>query len=576
MQISASTGAEVNPGCNIGNFLQMIQLMGANQSSAPGTGMINAADEGTDGNPFAQILLQQMVTLLQAGGVDLSDASASKEDLLSAFKKLLGGDQTSTDAEMSDLACFAQAAQQLIMNNGNQLLSAGEEKSGSIEETTTAGSAKAKDFLPAGQLTSLIVQAIQDSLKENKSKITNQPDVKTGLLQTAEAVAKTAEETPQQDTTAFETSGTAFGEEVKNLLKNKNGDIGQNEKSVLQEVDSAVTDLNTAESRQATQTTASIPETKPGQNNLKMKDIATDMPVEKPSMENAAVESVMSKTGADVKVIMPEHSAKSDVSGVVKKEDDQSNVLKVAGQEGQDAKKNAAAETDALHNDRHMENGVHESRNAGRDGNQNEAAALESQGAADKIKPELKSKTAGMEKGSENNYLNPTAVSAGAGAKQDTQEISATSVINRVAAEFRENLLSEGGRVKITLTPPSLGSLEMDVSVVNSKVKVMLIAENRDVQKMLSGNIDTLKTTLQSQGLTIERCDVMMQNNQDEYPRNFNGQFAFGQEQSGRERSSGQETFDDKPLTRPTVGTSQQGTGRRLQYSGAETISLFA
>ncbi|HOW57078.1 MAG TPA: flagellar hook-length control protein FliK [Smithellaceae bacterium] len=150
--------------------------------------------------------------------------------------------------------------------------------------------------------------------------------------------------------------------------------------------------------------------------------------------------------------------------------------------------------------------------------------------------------------------------------------VSAADIISRVAAEIKESAATDGGRVKITLNPPSLGRLEMDVVVRNGKVEVVLIANNKDVQSALSSNIEQLKGGLQNQGLTIERCDVFMQDNNDEFNR-FLGNQAHNQDKSGRQNRGEKqekievELFNDIPIT---------GKAVRISGTAADAISLFA
>ena len=557
MQITANAMAEGNGGSNIGAFLQMIQSMGAGQSAASGSNVMNSDAGGADGNPFSQILLQQIATLLQTGGIELSDASASKEELASALQSLLEGDQAGTDGAFSGLALLAMAGQQILPNVENSSKLSSGETSGVNGETEATG-----------QLMSFIVQAIQGNEKETTSKGNDQTSIKTGVLGSVDAVTGILKDGTQKDVTDSTKAGTEFAAEIENLLKNSDGNIDRNNISGLKEESPSKTNYS-AQALIDAKTTLSSPDSvkdvAAGQIDAKLKNISTEVQGEKSAVENASVESQISKAGVNVKTIIPEQA-----------EGEHSQVLN-ADAGGQDEAKKASTQSDVLHNDGKTEVFGRDSKNnmAGKDGNQNVSMTLESQAAADKMKPELKSKTMTTERNSDNNYFNSTATSAGVQTKPETGDTSSASIINRVAAEFRENLMSEGGRVKITLTPPSLGSLEMDVSVVNNKVKVMLIADSKDVQKILSGNIETLKTTLQTQGLTIERCDVMMQDSRDEYPQGFSGQQAFGQEQASGERNSRPQTVEDESLKKPSV-VSVQAPVRRPLNTGSESISLFA
>lgn len=165
----------------------------------------------------------------------------------------------------------------------------------------------------------------------------------------------------------------------------------------------------------------------------------------------------------------------------------------------------------------------------------------EGSGLIDKIKTESGHKSSLTEKNLESHFSTPAASPALNSGKITVNDISPAQMIERISSQFNEELASEGGRIKITLTPPSLGTLEMDVAVRNGVVKVMLIAENKEVQQMLSGNLDALKGSLQNQGLVIERCDVMMQDRRETYSQGFSQQQAFHDEQATRHR-------EDEPL----------------------------
>jgi flagellar hook-length control protein FliK len=90
----------------------------------------------------------------------------------------------------------------------------------------------------------------------------------------------------------------------------------------------------------------------------------------------------------------------------------------------------------------------------------------------------------------------------------------------------------------------------MDVTVRNNKVEVIIVADNKDVQQTLNTNIDHLKGSLQNQGLTIDRCDVLMQSNREGYPQNFSQQ-TFYRDGSEKNSNTSKEKFSEgsKPVT---------------------------
>ena len=194
--------------------------------------------------------------------------------------------------------------------------------------------------------------------------------------------------------------------------------------------------------------------------------------------------------------------------------------------------------------------------------------------AAGTIKAEQKGKTISAENRNEEISLNTANSAAGGSAKvEKSNSISPGEIISQVTNEIKEMAANDGGRVKITLNPPSLGKLEMDVIVRNGKVEIVLVADNKDVQQTLNTHIDKLKGGLQSQGLTIERCDVFLQDKRDEYQQNFS-QHAFYQEgRSGQgSNSSRQQNLEEKVKTQVIISERPVN----ILSQSTDSISLFA
>jgi len=173
-----------------------------------------------------------------------------------------------------------------------------------------------------------------------------------------------------------------------------------------------------------------------------------------------------------------------------------------------------------------------------------------SESMAEKLKNTLKENNNISDKNSQDISSNSlSAANNGMAKVSSLDDISTSQIINRIAGEIKENVSADGGRIKITLSPPSLGTLEMDVSVRNNKVQVIIVADNKDVQLALNSHLDRLKGCLHNQGLTIDRCDVLMQNNREEYPQGFNQQ-TFYREGSEKNSNASKEKYSEelKPI----------------------------
>ncbi len=84
-------------------------------------------------------------------------------------------------------------------------------------------------------------------------------------------------------------------------------------------------------------------------------------------------------------------------------------------------------------------------------------------------------------------------------------------LIAQVAERLTPSLSKGSGRVTITLSPESLGKLDLDILVRDNRVHVVLTAENRGVQQILQGHVGHLKEIFQQQGLQMEGFNVLLQ-----------------------------------------------------------------
>jgi flagellar hook-length control protein FliK len=132
------------------------------------------------------------------------------------------------------------------------------------------------------------------------------------------------------------------------------------------------------------------------------------------------------------------------------------------------------------------------------------------------------------------------------------------------AAQF---LRDGSGRVTMTLQPPRLGTLDLDVVVQDNRVRMVMLADNQEVKQMLQAGMDDLRNALQDKGFQIDRLEVLVQNRPDDAGSNFWQQAGFGRDDSaGREeRKSEQES----------AHAAQVPPARPLR-TGDSGISVFA
>jgi len=84
------------------------------------------------------------------------------------------------------------------------------------------------------------------------------------------------------------------------------------------------------------------------------------------------------------------------------------------------------------------------------------------------------------------------------------------ALINRIATGVKGP-----GRVRIVLSPPHLGTVDVDVLVRSHSVHVVMQAEHNTVRQVLLSHMDSLRNALQGQGLTVDSIDVSLQERTD-------------------------------------------------------------
>ena len=197
--------------------------------------------------------------------------------------------------------------------------------------------------------------------------------------------------------------------------------------------------------------------------------------------------------------------------------------------------------------------------------------------AAAKIREEQKSKFVAGENLNEEVSLSGVNASGGSSAGgEKIKDVSSGKIIDQVAGAIKETATNDGGRVKITLNPPSLGKLEMDVTVRNGKVEVVLVADNKDVQQTLNANIEKLKDSLSNQGLTIDRCDVSLQDNKEEYQQNFSRQAYYQDGGSARDGDGRRGNSEEEINSGAGAATALRPELISRTINDTENISLFA
>jgi hypothetical protein len=88
-------------------------------------------------------------------------------------------------------------------------------------------------------------------------------------------------------------------------------------------------------------------------------------------------------------------------------------------------------------------------------------------------------------------------------------------LMSEVIDTARSLVQQSGGRVRISLTPPNLGALEIEVRVKKEGVELFMVANNSDVRQTLCSHVDQLRKALVEQGLNMDRFQVVVGDRSD-------------------------------------------------------------
>lgn len=95
---------------------------------------------------------------------------------------------------------------------------------------------------------------------------------------------------------------------------------------------------------------------------------------------------------------------------------------------------------------------------------------------------------------------------------QPKTEGTKTALSESILAQVKDGVAAHDAKghsqITISLKPAELGELKINVSMVDQRLKVEVVAENRMVKDALMSNLDSLKEALQKQNFTMDKFDV--------------------------------------------------------------------
>jgi len=125
-----------------------------------------------------------------------------------------------------------------------------------------------------------------------------------------------------------------------------------------------------------------------------------------------------------------------------------------------------------------------------------------------------------------------------------------------------------GGVMNMRLDPPELGELRVQMTLARGVVSAEFHASNAQAQGLLEKNLTALRSTLESQGLTVERLTVHV-------AAPFNGQSSMREDSNQGTPNQPQRHSHDAAGGESRGRRDEQGQDTPRQYRRAEFAGMF-
>ena len=88
------------------------------------------------------------------------------------------------------------------------------------------------------------------------------------------------------------------------------------------------------------------------------------------------------------------------------------------------------------------------------------------------------------------------------------QHINSSYIIDQIIEKINIGVSRGQSRINIQLHPPSLGKLQIDLSMNQNQLRAVIIAESSQVKQILESNLDQLRACLESQNIEVDKFSV--------------------------------------------------------------------
>ena len=139
--------------------------------------------------------------------------------------------------------------------------------------------------------------------------------------------------------------------------------------------------------------------------------------------------------------------------------------------------------------------------------------------------------------------------------QEEAKEISKNDILAQINNKMQAKNINGQQRITLQLTPESLGKITIELSKGKDGLQAKMLTDNVQVRDMLEKNIDGLKSTLASQGVTVNNVSVKV----------------ASASETASEFDFGRENFNQEQAQQDFAGTGERGGERNSQYANERT-----
>ena len=135
--------------------------------------------------------------------------------------------------------------------------------------------------------------------------------------------------------------------------------------------------------------------------------------------------------------------------------------------------------------------------------------------------------------------------------QEEPKEISKNDILAQISNKMQAKNINGQQRITLQLTPESLGKITIELSKGKDGLQAKMLTDNVQVRDMLEKNVDGLKSTLASQGVTVNNVSVKV----------------ASASETASEFDFGRENFNQQQTEQDFAGTGERGGERNSQYA---------